>query len=61
MKKGDKFTCAHYKETFESDWTDEEAIGEREENGWTDIDCAVVCDDCYKAVLANPNVTEVTK
>ena len=35
---------------FDFVWSDDEAQAERASNGWTNLDCDVVCDDCYKAM-----------
>lgn len=47
----DTYQCFMCKGVFEFGWTDKEAEAEREANGWSDEDCAVVCDDCYKDVM----------
>lgn len=48
------YTCAQCNGVFERGWTDEEAKAEQAENGWQDEDCAMVCDDCYKAIISDP-------
>ena len=48
------FTCDACGGTFDSEWTDEVAAAEHEER-WgvpPDEDAAVVCDECYKELLA---------
>lgn len=48
------FTCAYCHETFESAWTDEEAIAEAQAT-FSEVELEateVVCDECYKAVMA---------
>lgn len=44
------FTCAVCGETFESTWTDEEAIAEKDSFfGAVPLNaCVVVCDDCFQ-------------
>jgi len=46
-----EFRCAQCGEVFEKGVTDEEASAERDENGWSGVECDLVCDDCYNAVL----------
>lgn len=49
------FTCADCGGVFDMAWSDEEARAESKEQ-WGDIpsdDLAVVCDDCYQALMAN--------
>ena len=49
------FTCEMCKGTFPKGWTDEDAQAEREDNGWVDTpdeDMCVICDVCYKKVMA---------
>jgi hypothetical protein len=47
------YTCAMSHQTFEKEWTDEEALEELTRNfGLSTVeDCAIVCDDCYKKVV----------
>jgi hypothetical protein len=48
------FTCAACGGTFEKGWSDEEAAAEALEV-WGPLDPddeATVCDDCYKAIMA---------
>lgn len=42
------YTCAMCGETFETDWSDEEACAEAESNGIDPKQSGLVCDDCYK-------------
>jgi Phage portal protein, lambda family len=48
------YTCARCGGSFDSDWSDDEAAEELEENipGVARADCAVVCDDCYQQMVA---------
>lgn len=51
------FICAHCKEEFEFDWSEEEAIEEKNKN-FGDIDiknCSIVCDDCYEKIMEYKN------
>jgi len=52
-KAPDTYECSLCGDTFEFDdeWTDDDAQDERDENGWVDVDCAIVCDDCYKLAM----------
>jgi len=47
------YKCAMCGETYEEDWTEEEAIEELNNNfpGFDKADCEVVCDDCYKEFM----------
>ena len=46
---GREFICARCGETYESGWTEEEALQELKETFNTPVEeCAKVCDDCYK-------------
>jgi rubredoxin len=45
------FQCAACGGVFDKGWSDAEATAERSANGFDDIDCAVVCDDCYIKVM----------
>ena len=47
-----EYTCAVCHETFDSDWTDEEARAEQIANGFDKVPCDITCDDCYKKVMA---------
>ena len=47
--------------TFEEDWTEEEAVAELQEN-FGDIplaQCDVVCDDCYNKIQPDKNPAEL--
>jgi len=47
------FTCAKCKETFESGWSDEEALQEKDQI-FPDITidkCEVICDDCFNEIM----------
>ena len=49
----EEYTCSLCKETFDKEWSDEEANKECEEiwgvkNASTDDRMVVVCDECYK-------------
>lgn len=53
MKKNE-YKCDGCGGVFEKDWSEEEALKEKEENGWGDMDIsamAQVCDDCYKKII----------
>ena len=47
------YQCHVCKETFEEDWTEEEAEKELQENfpGFKKEECEVVCDDCYERFM----------
>lgn len=46
----DKFTCANCTQTFNKEWTEEEAVKEFKSSPWyipnENID--VICDDCFE-------------
>lgn len=46
------FTCARCGYSYESAWTDEEALEEKETNfGEIPLEnCVIVCDDCYAQI-----------
>jgi DNA-directed RNA polymerase subunit RPC12/RpoP len=47
------YTCAACDGIFSFDWTEEEAMAEKEEN-WGDMpmtDMVIVCDDCYRKIM----------
>ena len=49
-----EYECSVCGNVYEKGWTDEEATAEREEvwgPEFTNEDCAIVCDDCYKAMM----------
>ena len=48
MTDANVFTCAMCGETFQKEWSDEEAQFEAGENGLSVDECGLVCDDCYK-------------
>lgn len=53
MNDNDKYTCSMCGETYEKEWSDEEADKECEELfGVTkaDVACDVVCDDCFQLI-----------
>lgn len=57
---GGSYKCEHCGGTFPYDpeWSDEDAMDERATNGWghvPDEDMAIVCDDCYKKMMAPRN------
>jgi len=47
------FMCARCGEEFESDWSEEEALEEKNRLfGAVPIEqCSVVCDDCFKIIM----------
>jgi DNA-directed RNA polymerase subunit RPC12/RpoP len=49
-----KYTCGDCGETFESAWSEEEALAEmhRDFGDLAQDDRVVVCDDCYQAMEA---------
>lgn len=56
--KDNEYKCADCGGVFEKGWGDEEAIKEKEDNGWGDMSMgsmAVVCDDCYNKIMGNIN------
>jgi Fe2+ or Zn2+ uptake regulation protein len=47
------FTCAKCGEFFESAWTQEEAMTEKNRD-WAGVpftECVIVCDGCYRVVM----------
>lgn len=52
-----EYQCAACGEVYEKGWTDEDAASEREENGWSSLECEVVCDDCYKMMMGEMPVS----
>ena len=48
------FTCDHCANTYECDWTDEEAREEARQNGWDPdtVATAIICNDCYNELMA---------
>lgn len=46
--RNNEFKCEMCKETYEIEWTDEEARNEAEGHGMIIEQCGIVCDDCYK-------------
>lgn len=46
-----EYTCAMCGETLTKGWTDEEALAEKEANGFQEMECDLVCDDCYHKVM----------
>lgn len=55
MKAGDLYTCEWCGQTYESEWSEEEAQEEYENNFFPEeregVEKAIVCDDCYKKVM----------
>jgi hypothetical protein len=53
VKEGERFKCDVCGVVFESGWSEQEALAEKDELfPETDIkDCGVVCDDCFKKVV----------
>lgn len=52
--KPNEYRCAHCGEVYEKGWTEAEALAESAENFGpiASDDVAVVCDDCYKKMVA---------
>jgi len=48
---GRRFWCARCRREFISEWSEEEARAEQKLNGFADMECAQICDDCYKAFM----------
>ena len=48
------YTCAACRETFDKDWTDEEAEAEfkRDFPGIKDTERDLVCDECYNRIMS---------
>lgn len=49
-----EFICDACNGRFYKSWTEAEALAEKAENGWHDMDTssmAEVCDDCYKEIM----------
>lgn len=47
------YTCAICGNTYDTGWSDEEAVAEMKENFGEEMtidQCSLVCDDCYKAM-----------
>lgn len=53
----DEYRCAACDEVFKKGWSDEEAADEAKANGFDGVPCEVVCDDCYKAIMAHHSAT----
>jgi hypothetical protein len=54
---GRQYTCSMCEGIYEAEWTEEEALAERDIL-WGDVsieDCDVVCDDCFKLVTGGAN------
>ena len=54
VNKLEKFTCAHCRKEFETEWTDDEAQNEFQSVFGKSINVSqyiVVCDDCYKMIM----------
>ena len=54
--EANEFKCDQCGGVFSYEWTEEEALKEKEDNGWKDIDMddtAEVCDDCYNKIMGN--------
>jgi len=49
--KDNEYQCSMCGETYEKGWTEEEARKEQNDNGWSDLDCDLVCDDCYNQIM----------
>jgi rubredoxin len=49
----DHFQCASCQQIFEKGWSEQEAQAEREANGWKDLDCSVVCENCHRMIMAH--------
>lgn len=49
--RGATYKCAHCKEEFPYGWSEEEALAEKTANGFDEIDCDIVCDDCYNMIM----------
>lgn len=45
------YTCEVCNGIFETGWSEEEAEAERMRNGWADVPCGLVCDDCFKEMV----------
>jgi hypothetical protein len=45
-----QFTCEHCGGTFIKDWSEDEAVAEKDRDypGVALKDCGVICDDCYQ-------------
>lgn len=50
-RKRDFYTCADCGGTFLKEQGDEAAAEERDENGFGDVECELVCDDCYEKIM----------
>ncbi len=48
----DTYTCEQCNGVFGKGWSDEDARDEQTKNGFDDFACAIVCDDCYKKIMA---------
>lgn len=49
-----EYKCDGCGGVFEKGWSEEEALKEKKENGWGDMDMtrmAQVCDDCYQKIM----------
>lgn len=46
-----RFHCQMCSKHFQSFWSDHDAMKERANNGLLNIQCGLVCDDCYRQTL----------
>ncbi len=53
--KSNQYKCDLCGGIFEKAWSDEDALAEKVANGFADMDCAMVCDDCYNLVMQDIN------
>lgn len=54
MSEGIKFTCSACGGTFNSCWSDEEALAELRATFDVPVtECVAVCDDCYKIMIGH--------
>ncbi len=50
----DEYRCDACGGVFNFGWTEEEARAEAADNGVTEDNPAMVCDDCYNIMMGNP-------
>lgn len=47
----DEYQCANCDGIFQRGWPEEAALADREANGFSGMECVVVCDDCYRKIM----------
>ena len=45
--KENEYKCSMCGNIYTKGWTEEEARSEQKENGFENLECDIICDDCY--------------